>query len=180
MNARSSRSKRRRMVTRAMLEPHTRSLFLAALTAGNRVAIAARIAGLNPKTVEEWLRRGQGVDDRPSEPAYRRLYEEVEHAKAMAEVHAVAAIRNGMERDPRLAIWFLENRSPEWRRRREHPTPEPQPAPSTPSPRVIVIEREELEQMGLQRVRALRVDNDDQDDRLSSLVEDSGPPTGST
>jgi len=174
-------TRRRRAGVPYGLTPRKRETFITALKAGNRLSVAARYAGLNPRTVEEWMRRGQGTDrDRPSSPFFVALWEEVEAAKAHAEVFAMAQVRQGMGREPRMAAWWLENTSPDWRRRSEPPPVQTNVQVSAPT-QVIVVDRELLEEMGIERVRALREvkqvgdggSNGVHAERRSRLVEDS-------
>ena len=109
----------RRGRTPLLLDDRKRSLLLAAIKAGNRLSVAATFAGVSPKSVSEWMRRGEGRDGRPAIEPYTSFVRAVEHARAEAEVAAMAAIRRAMRRNPRWAVWWLETTVPEWRLRRD-------------------------------------------------------------
>ncbi|CAN5841273.1 hypothetical protein BH23CHL8_BH23CHL8_27350 [soil metagenome] len=153
-----SRAPRRRRPGRPTLLDHrTRELLLSAIRAGNRLAVAARFAGISPKTFSEWLRRGRGLDGRSATRELIDLVEAVERAQAEAEVAAVAMIRKAMKTNWRAAAWYLENVAPEWRRRKDQRVDQPA-APSPPSPvgNVIVIDAETLQRLATERIRAER------------------------
>lgn len=140
------------------LDPTRRRLFLAAIRAGNRVPVAATLAGLSAATVQEWIRRGDGRDHRPAKPFYRQFVDDVETARAEAEVYAVSVIWKAMAKDPRWAVWWLERTDPYWCQRRMPPQPVQgavDPSPDTnPTMGVITISPEELRAMGLTRLLA--------------------------
>lgn len=144
-----------------LLDPRRRQTFLAAIRAGNRLQVAARFAGISPSTVEEWVRRGQGRDSvRPKTPFHVQLVEDIENAKADAEVYALAIIRAAMREDPKWAVWFLENTDPYWRQRRVPPSPPvvaqlpADPGTLAQTSNVIVISREDLKAIASQRLLA--------------------------
>jgi hypothetical protein len=112
-----------------MLDEGVTGMLLAAIRAGNRLSVAARLAGLSPSTVEEWMRRGRGTDARPATPAHVRFVEAVEVAEAAAEADLLAAVQGATPRDWRAAAWLLANRSPDWRRNRLTPDEPPPPLP---------------------------------------------------
>lgn len=160
------------------MESGARETLLAAVRAGNRLPAAARLAGVSPTTLSEWMRRGSGLDTRPATPVYVEFVEDVELAQATAEVYALATIRQAMSRDWRAAAWWLENASPEWRRRKERPEPEPPPAVRmAPSGETIIISAEDLRRFAEERIRMERGEPRDGVDeetrvRRSRLVSD--------
>jgi hypothetical protein len=65
--------------------------------------------------------QGTGGSPRARERRYLEFLEAVTRASAVAEVHAVAIVREAMAADWRAAAWFLERRYPgRWRRRESH------------------------------------------------------------
>ncbi len=125
-------ARRRRPGRPTLLDDGAGDVLLAAVRAGNRLSVAARAAGLAPSTVEEWMRRGRGLDVRPATPVFVRFVEAVEVAQAAAEAEAIAAVRGAMAKDWKAAAWYLANVSPYWRQSRM-PPPEP-PVPLAPQP----------------------------------------------
>jgi hypothetical protein len=75
---------RRRPGRPTLLSDGAGDVLLAAVRAGNRLSVAARAAGPSPSTVEEWMRRGRGLDVRPSTPVFVRFVEAIEVAQAAA------------------------------------------------------------------------------------------------
>jgi hypothetical protein len=131
-------------------------VLLTAVRAGNRLPAAATFAGVSPKTLTEWLRRGRGEDVRGATQEYVELVEAVEQAQAEAEVAAVAAIRRAMSRDWRAAAWFLENTSPEWRRRKDGRDEAASPAQPALLGNTVLIDAETLRLLATERIRAER------------------------
>jgi hypothetical protein len=74
------------------LTPAIQDAIARAVTAGAPVVQAAELAGVGKETVMEWLRRGEGRDDRPSTPAYASFAQAVTHAKASDEIRRIARI----------------------------------------------------------------------------------------
>ena len=90
-----------------------------ALSAGNRLAVAAEYADVSRATAYRWRKLGEdGVDAR-----YVAFAEAVRQAEARGEVHAVGIVRRELPNDVRAAQWLLERRYG-WRR----PSPEREPA----------------------------------------------------
>ena len=116
--------RRRRRGRPPLLDEGKREVLLKAIRAGNRPSVAARYAGVSPKSMAEWMRRGRGVDVRSKVEPYIGFVRAVEHAEAVAEVEAVASIWKAMPRNPKYAIWWLERMHPEWRRRKLAPVAE--------------------------------------------------------
>ena len=82
--------------------PVIREQIFKALVAGNNRGMAAAYAGIRPETLSRWLSR--------PESAYVNFAQEVAKAEAMAEIRAVAVIREASRTDWRAAAWLLERR----------------------------------------------------------------------
>ena len=81
------------------------------LSSGNYDAVAARGAGISPRTLREWLQRGLSQSKR-DEP-YRKLRERLAEARATAEAAYVARIASAAAAgDWKAAAWFLERSYP--------------------------------------------------------------------
>lgn len=132
------------MGRRSLLTNARSTTLLDALTEGNRRGVAARLAGVSEATFYRWM-----ADPRPR---YRKFRESVERAEAEAEAAAVASVRRGMLKNPRYAIWWLENISPEWRRHRQMPEPAPEERCAPPARGVIVINAETLSAYARDRI----------------------------
>lgn len=141
--------RRRRRGRPTLLNSTQQALLLAAVKAGCRLPVAARLAGVSPKTVNEWVRRGRGHDGRPAIEPYVGFIRAVEQAEAEAEVAAMAAIRKAMPGDWRAAAWFLERTHPEWRRRKDRgDIPAADIAQARVTMGTIVVSRKTLERIG--------------------------------
>lgn len=135
---------------------------------GNRRVTAAQTAGVGEATLYRWL-----ADPRPR---YREFRESVERAEAEAEAAVVAILRNAMPRNARAAMWFLENRSSDWRQRRLAPPPVAPPAlDAGPPPEVVVVDRDLLAQYGLEHLHRAPTPQVEAADTRSRLVEDARP-----
>jgi hypothetical protein len=137
--------------------------------------VAAALAGVPANTIEEWVRRGEGRDERPATPFYRQLAEDIRMARAKAHARAMSSINLHMLADPKAAMWFLENEDPHWRQRHMPPPPAPPPAIAS-GPRigqqtnVVVITRADLEAMGNQRLLSQLTGPEPDEDARSGLV----------
>lgn len=81
------------------------------LAAGNHDEVAARSAGVAPRTLREWLHRGLSSAAR-DEP-YRRLRARLDEARANGEASHVARIaRAAADGDWKASAWFLERSYP--------------------------------------------------------------------
>ena len=150
----SDPSRRRRRGRRPLLDGPKKETFLAAVRAGVRLPAAARYAGVSPKSANEWLRRGHGVDGRPAIEPYVSFAEEVERAQAEAEVHAVATVRQAMQRNWRAAAWWLERMHPEWRRPKDRGEGSLAVMPPAQPQGLILIDAATLRSLGSAQVRA--------------------------
>lgn len=166
-----------------LLEPDTREILLTAIRAGNRLPAAARLAGISPKTLSEWLRRGRGLDARAATPAHMQLVDDVELAQAQAEANALEMIRKAAMRDWRAAAWFLENSHDDWRRRKALPEPLPppvvEPEPEPDPGAMIVVSPADMRELTRRHLAAKRGDSEDAETTRAALadfiVEESGP-----
>jgi hypothetical protein len=144
---------RRRAGRPTLLEPGRREVLLEGIRSGQRVHVAARMAGLSPKTLDEWLRRGRGQDSRPATTLYSQLVDEVETARAHAEARAVELLHKAARRNPRYLIWVLENLHPDWRRGRGRPAPVEATAPvESALAQVLTVTPETLLRLERQRM----------------------------
>lgn len=134
---------------RSLLDERTQRIVVLAVRGGNRLSVAARLAHVSPRTVEEWMRRGRGRDDRPAVDRYVRFVEAIELARAEAEAEAVEVIMRAIPHRPDLARWFLGIVSDDWRRDRRPTLSAPsgastEPAPPEVSPVVVTMPVEEI------------------------------------
>lgn len=86
----------------------SRRRVLDALRAGNYSTVAARYAGIHPRTLRRWLRRGREEKSGP----FRDFHEDARRALAFAEVRAVAVLRRQMQSNWRAALEYLSRRYP--------------------------------------------------------------------
>ena len=68
---------------------------------------------MSENTVNEWVRRGTGEDDRPASSRYVSFAQEVAKMQAAAGLKAVAVVRGAMDKSWQAAAWFLERRFPD-------------------------------------------------------------------
>lgn len=177
-----SRTGRRGKGRPPLLDSVARSTLLDALREGNRLQVAARIAGVGVPTVEEWMRRGRGLDRRPATPFYVQFVKDVEMAQAEAEQTAVQSINRSIRQgDARTAIWFLE-RQAAWRTPPVAPPTEPTdalvPAPDGPRNNIIILSPDVVRRLASEHLSAARGDADGSDERRlarARLVEDIQP-----
>ena len=81
------------------------------LETGNYDEVAARAAGVSPRTLRDWLHRGLSTQAR-DEP-YRRLRARLEEARATGESAHVARIaKAAADGDWKASAWFLERSYP--------------------------------------------------------------------
>jgi transposase len=91
---------------------------------------AALAVGIGQRTVQRWLARGEAADDRlrsgqpieADDERYWHFWQRVQQAESAAVDAALAAIRQGWQRDNQwtAAAWYLERKYPgEWGRRQE-------------------------------------------------------------
>lgn len=81
-----------------------------AIALGNYLDTAAQYGNVNPSTFHRWMERGSRED---AEEPYASFYEQVEQAKAAAEVRAIARIQAAANDGTwQAAAWWLERTRP--------------------------------------------------------------------
>lgn len=81
---------------------------LAILRRGCFRSVAARAAGISPRTLQRWMELGK----RSPHGLYGRLARAVPLAEAKSEASAVAAIFAAGKKDAKFYCWFLERKYP--------------------------------------------------------------------
>ena len=77
------------------------------IRAGNFRITAAKLVGLNRKTLYEWMRR-------KDVPEYKQLKADILRAEAEVEAHYVELILNSSKKEPKWAAWWLERKANHW------------------------------------------------------------------
>jgi hypothetical protein len=85
----------------------TRERILEAKRVGASDRTAARVAGIGPTTLKDWLARGR---DGKADSAYARFYAEFEEASAHPRERALGIIYNALPDRPDLAWKYIERR----------------------------------------------------------------------
>lgn len=112
-------------ITREMV-----TVLCAALEEGHYREVACRLAGIDRKTLLNWLKRGS----REKNGLYRELFEAVERAEAKAEEFHLKNIKDASKKNWFASAWYLERKHPErWAKR------EPVPGDDGPKDEVVVI-----------------------------------------
>ena len=101
-----------------------------ALGAGHYREVACKLAGIDRKTLLNWLKRGE----RERSGVYRELYLAVEQAEAKAEVFHLKNIETASVKSWFASAWFLERKHPERWGKREAP-----PADDRERDEIVVI-----------------------------------------
>jgi len=94
--------------TRSKFNDEVETQILRALRAGGHLEIAAAAAGISPKTLYEWFRKG----DQGEEP-YKTFKDKCSLVMASVEVRVVRDVVNAGKHDPKYLQWWLERRFPE-------------------------------------------------------------------
>ncbi len=117
------------------MTPEVRLVIKARLEQGDSLAVASRMAGLLPQTVQRWVDRGRGrISDRPAAPEYVQFVELVEDARASLNSKLAGWVIRGAEKDPQLALKLLERFDPEhWGPRVGAEEPEDEPLLTSPA-----------------------------------------------
>lgn len=90
-------------------------LIVGALKTGNYLETAAALAGINPDTLREWIKKGKRGD-----PRYAELAENIVQAIATAEARDLAVIGKAANEYWQAAAWRLERRFGErWGRKND-------------------------------------------------------------
>ena len=123
------------MPRRTSLTPAVSKALCDAMRTGLCLSHAAALVGVSPATVREWIRRGEGTDDRPEAEPYATFATATGKARAEGDVAMVAVINSAAEDGQwRAAAWLLERRNPQqWGRgaqRSEERTPSGTYAPA--------------------------------------------------
>jgi hypothetical protein len=74
------------------LTAERRELILSCLAGGALLSEAAEAAGISPRTLREWIARGEGRSNRPSTRQYRQFATDVRRVMATARIDAVTRI----------------------------------------------------------------------------------------
>ena len=110
---------------------------------------AARLAGISPRTVTEWLARGRGDDDRPQTEEFVQFLAEFEAAQARFVMNRVNLIKQaGLDEKHWTAnAWLLERMFPEdfAKRQAVHVTGEQNKTYAFQEPAIPEIEELEIE-----------------------------------
>ena len=97
--------------------PERAARVLQAISAGNHKAVAARLAGVHPETVGNWLKEGE----KAKSGQLFEFFEGFTRAEAEAEARAVVAWQRAMPDDWRASRDFLARRFPErWADKTRH------------------------------------------------------------
>lgn len=92
---------------------------VAAIAKGVPRHTAAKIAGVVPSTLFEWLRKG-----RDGEPAYAEFSDRVRAAESKGEEEIVGLLRGHAEKHWQACAWLLERRNPKrWAAKKDVPKP---------------------------------------------------------
>lgn len=102
---------------RSALNKKVHEQIIKAIRAGCHFNVAAQAAGINLRTLERWIQRGE-VEKKGK---YVDFANAIKDATAEAEVNAVAIIRNAMLKKWQAAAWYLERKHPERWARTERP-----------------------------------------------------------
>jgi len=99
-----------------------RKRIVQAIRAGNYASTAFAWAGISETQYYTWLKRGrEAIEQGKTTDHYAIFYQEVEEAKAAAEVHNVAVIQKAAEKQWQASAWMLERRHPDrWGRNDKH------------------------------------------------------------
>lgn len=101
-----------------------------ALEDGRYREVACKLAGIDRKTLLNWLKRGE----RERSGLYRDLYLAVEQAEAKAEEFHLRNIKTASAKNWFASAWYLERKHPErWAKR------DPVPGDDGPKDEVVVI-----------------------------------------
>lgn len=111
-----------RVGQRGKLAVESRKRLLDAIRGGNYQETACAYAGIGASTFYDWLARGRAVRDRVADgedldvdsedAAYLALLDDVEKARADAEVRAIAQINLASQDSWQASAWWLERTMP--------------------------------------------------------------------
>ena len=108
----------------AKFTPSVKKRIIEAIEEGNFIETSCLMAGIHPTTFYKWEERS-----RSGELPYAHFFEEVERARAVAEVKMLRIVRDEAERNWKAAIWWLERATKErWGTTRVDEVPSSNPA----------------------------------------------------
>lgn len=88
--------------------------YLAGLVrAGNLIEVAASMAGVTPRQLADWRRRGRHDLKNGIESVYADLIANLDAAQAESEAEALAEIRRAGQKDWRASTWYLSHLFPD-------------------------------------------------------------------
>jgi transposase len=125
------------------LNPEISHRIVNLVRAGNYRETAAAAAGINPKTLRNWLHRGSKGGK--SNAAYAQFSADLDTAEAEAELRDNKRINDAAEKDWRAAAWRLARKNPDrWgdRQRFEHTGADGGPI-QTNTPGVVMLPPED-------------------------------------
>jgi transposase-like protein len=118
---------KKRTGRRTILDEAKQKLIVDALTAGNYIETAAKIAGVAPASIYSWLDKGRtasdliqaGHDIDENDRIYMEFAEAVEKARAQAEARNLLLIQQAAQSGTwQAAAWYLERSFPKrWGRK---------------------------------------------------------------
>lgn len=102
-----------RVGRKTLLTPEMTATITDLLRRGNYLSTVAKAVGLNPSTLQVWLKRGNDLiaEDREYDDYEQQFVDyalEVEKARARAEINAVEVIRSASTTQWQAAAWYLE------------------------------------------------------------------------
>jgi hypothetical protein len=132
---------------------------LEAFRTGMNEVNSARLVSLNPNTLQEWLRRGEGLDDRPAKEPYITFATEVRKAQAEFLFETYGEVRRNP--DPRWKFQRALALEAEVDKRLERRQAIGS-ALLVPS-RSVVLTAEQVERIALEQVRRSQGDTEEED-----------------
>jgi hypothetical protein len=90
---RRTRTRTARVGRSSLLTPEVQQRIVEKIRAGTFDWVAARSAGISPRTFSEWMARGEERDDRTCEPVFAQFAVEVRRAQAEARSEAEIVVR---------------------------------------------------------------------------------------
>lgn len=108
----------------SMFTAERRQRILEAKRVGASDRTAARVAGIHPKTLGDWLKRGR---EGSKESAYRKFVEDFDEAEAHPRERALGIIYNALPDRPDLAWKYVERREDGYAPPQDKPVPAIQP-----------------------------------------------------
>lgn len=120
-------------MSKGKLDDKMHEAIVSSIKSGSFQTVAAQKAGISISTFRTWMERGEmeqarieeGFPADPEETKYLRFKQDVDIARATAEVEAVKAIRMVATSGTwQAAAWYLERSFPQrWARNREEEAP---------------------------------------------------------